>query len=356
MGTIFRQAGRRNWMLKYYRDGRAIYESSGSEIKDDARTLLKKREGAIADGKPVTNQTGKLRFETAIKDVENDYTVNGRRSLSDLKRRIVLHLAPAFNGKRMSAITTADVRSYIATRLEAEAKPATINRELAALKRAFTLAIKAGTLGSKPHIPMLTEHNVRQGFFERDQFESIRRALPQEWQPVVTFAFWTGWRVRSEVLPLTWAQVDEEAKSVRLDPGTTKNAEGRTFPYGVLPELVAVLAAQARVRDAFKRQNKLVPWVFPDANGAALPVYYSEVWRDACRRAGTPGKIPHDLRRTAVRNLVRAGVAERTAMMLTGHKTRSVFDRYDIVNEADLSAAVERLAAAPPRARRSKHG
>ena len=188
---------------------------------------------------------------------------------------------------------------------------------------------------------------MRQGFFEREQHDAVIRHLPTAWAPVMTFAFLTGWRVRSEVVPLTWAHIDTSAQMIRLDVGTTKNADGRTFPYGVLPELAALLAAQERVRDALRREDVLCPWVFPNAQGGRLPAFYSELWREACRRAGCPGKIPHDFRRTAVRNLVRAGVPEKTAMMLTGHKTRSVFDRYDIVNEADLKAAVERLAAAP---------
>jgi hypothetical protein len=53
MGTVFRQKGRSTWMIKYYRDGRPIYESSGTDIKDDAKAILRQREGALADGRPL---------------------------------------------------------------------------------------------------------------------------------------------------------------------------------------------------------------------------------------------------------------------------------------------------------------
>lgn len=354
MGTIYRQKGRSIWMLKYYRDGRAIYESSGTDVKDEAKKELRKREGAIADGRAIAPKAARLRFEHAVRSVEHDYTTNGRRSLGNVETRIRLHLMPYFGGRKMTAITTADVRAYTTDRLKAGAKPASVNRELAILKRAFSLAVKDGTLTAKPHIPMLTENNVRTGFFERDQFEAVRKHLPAPWRSVMTFALLTGWRVRSEVLPLTWAQVDPGAAVVRLEAGTTKNSEGRTFPYGRLPELKVVIAAQERVRDELKAKGTICPYVFPDEQGKRLPAFYSDVWREACRLAGCPGKIPHDFRRTAVRNLVRAGVPEKTAMMLTGHKTRSVFDRYDIVDEKDLADAVARLAGQPTEQRRRR--
>jgi integrase len=352
MGTVFRQKGRSTWMLKYYRDGGPIYESSGTDIKDDARGILKLREADIVKGFAVT-RSGRLRFDAAVKDVENDYTTNQRKSLDDLEARIRLHLIPAFGGRRMNTITTADIQSYVVDRLAAGAKPASVNRELAIIKRAFTLAVHGGTLVAKPHIPMLEEHNVRTGFFEREQFDAVRKHLPSDLREPMTFAFLTGWRVPSEVLPLTWAQIDEQSQIVRLEVGSTKNSDGRTFPYGVLPELVAVVEAQARRRDDFRARGVICPWVFQRDDGRPIK-RFSEEWRAACVRAGAPGRIPHDFRRTAVRNLVRAGVSEKVAMQLTGHKTRSVFDRYDIVNEADLRTAVSKLAGQPAATRARK--
>ena len=142
------------------------------------------------------------------------------------------------------------------------------------------------------------------------------------------------------MLTLQWRQVDFSAGQVRLDPGTTKNNEGRVFPLTLA--LRQLLEQQRDVRDALRRERgSLCPYVF---HRSGVPITtFAKAWKTACAKAGCPGRIPHDLRRTAVRNLVRAGVPERVAMQMTGHKTRSVFERYNIVSETDFSDAVRRL-------------
>ncbi|HEY0876697.1 MAG TPA: tyrosine-type recombinase/integrase [Vicinamibacterales bacterium] len=362
MGQVFQRSYRaadgttktcRTWTLRYHRNGRAIQEATKFTRKGDALTLLKTREGDIAKGLPVSRASITLTFDAAVADVVNDYKANGKRTTEHVERRIRLHLAPAFGGRRLSSITTAQIRAFIAQRQAPipqddgttipGASNAEINRELAILKRACRLAQQGGALLVIPHIPMLRESNVRQGFFERAEFEAVREALPAPLRPVVTFAYLTGWRVPSEVLTLEWGQVDREAQTVRLDPGTTKNAEGRTFPYALLPELVELIASQWAEHERLKSADVICPFVFPRPSGKAVK-HFRKAWATACVTAGVPGRLPHDFRRTAVRNLVRAGVPEKTAMALTGHKTRSVFDRYDIVNEADLRDAVGKLA------------
>jgi hypothetical protein len=146
-----------------------------------------------------------------------------------------------------------------------------------------------------------------------------------------------------EVLSLKWPQVDFSACTVRLEPGTTKNKEGRTFPFAEFPELRTLLEEQRARTEALQRTTgQIIPWVF-HRDGKPIKDFRS-VWRTARKEAGAPGRVPHDFRRTAVRNLVRAGVPELVAMRLTGHKTRSVFDRYNIVSEGDLSEAGARLS------------
>ncbi len=214
------------------------------------------------------------------------------------------------------------------------------------------LAVRAGKLLAKPHIELLREDNVRQGFFEPEQYRSILKHLSDDLRPVVTFAYVTGWRVKSEVLSLEWRHVDFNAGEVRLEPGTTKNKEGRTFPFSGLPALRTLLELQLAEHERLKKQVIVVPWVFyrmvaKGRRGKKLPrpiKSYLKAFKTACRKAGCPGRIPHDLRRTAVRNLERAGVPRSIAMKLTGHKTESVYQRYAIADQRDLRVAVERLA------------
>jgi len=359
------------WWIRYYKNGRRYEESSGSEKESDAKSLLRLREGDIERGVAITPKVGRIRFDEAVKDVINDYRTNRKRSLDDVERRIERHLKPFFGNRRMASITTADIREYIDSRQKettivrraftftardgtprqvpeqkrtvSGVSNAEINRELTALKRMFNLAIQAGKLIQKPHIPMLKEDNVRVGFFERDQFLAVRAHLPEPVRPAATFAYLTGWRIDSEVLSLEWRQVDFGAGEVRLDPGKTKNGEGRTFP--MTRELRELLEQQRAITENLQRQLKVVcPRVF---HRSGRPIKSFRVaFRSACVEAGCPGRVLHDFRRTAVRNLVRAGIPERVAMQMTGHKTRSVFERYNIVSAGDLREAAKRLDAA----------
>jgi integrase len=351
VGNVYRRVhfkrGRRIqghvYWVQYYRGGRKIRESSGSTKEAEARRLLKLREGAVAQGVPVTQRTGTVQMGELFEDVVTDWKINGRRSLRDLKRRIDSHLTPFFYGKRAAQISTADVRRFTLLRLEAGASNAEINRELAIVRRAFKLAEQNGKVLNRPYVQMLRENNVRSGFFERAQFEAVRRHLTEDLAAAVTFAYVTGWRTYSEILKLKWRNVDLDNGRVMLDAGTTKNDAARTFPF--TEELRGLMERQRERTDALQRENRtVIPWVFHRA-GTPIRVF-RRAWVTACRKAGVPGRIPHDFRRTAVRNLVRAGIPERVAMTMTGHKTRSVFERYNIVSEGDLTEAARKLDAA----------
>jgi integrase len=260
------------------------------------------------------------------------------------------------------------VEAYKAARLEAKAAPATINRELAALGRMAALARRQYGLVSPFTVERLEERNVRTGFFDEDAFAAVCRALRPELAALATVARLTGWR-KSELRSRQWRHVDFKSGWLRLEPEETKNREGRMFP--LIPELRAVLEAQRSRVEAIQRDTKqVVPWVFCRDDGAPVGDF-KKAWATACitagffrvdpvldeegkprvKRDGTPvvvkkpTKLVHDFRRTAVRNLIRAGIPETVAMKLTGHRTRSVFQRYAIVEEGMLREAGERLAA-----------
>ena len=306
-------------------------------------TRLKRRDRAAAARSILGPQLPRLTFRAAVRDVLDDYRMNRRRSLIDVERHVRLHLAPFFGRRRMAAITTPDVRRYVLRRQQEGVKNATINRELSVLKRAFTLAIAAATLASRPHIPLLREDNVRRGFFEADEFEAVRRRLSPDLADFVSFLHTTGWRWRSEAARLRWTNVAFDAAEVRLDPGTTKTGEGRVFPFTA--RLRALLGRRRAVTWERERElGRVVPHVFTRPNGAPIGSF-DKAWATACRAAGVPGRVLHDFRRTAVRNLVRAGVPERVAMQMVGWKSRQKIDRYHIVNAGDLIDAAKKLDA-----------
>jgi integrase len=334
------------WWIKYQVGGRPQCVSSNSEKKADAKKLLREREHLTDTGAPITANVGRVTFEDAAKDLITDYTTNRRRSLRVVELRVKKHLTPVFGRRRLMSITTTDARAFAARRQAAGASNASINRDLIILKRMCSLAMQAGKLTVRPYLPLLKEHNIRQGFFEPAQFTSVRQHLPAHMRGIVAFAFITGWRTPSEILPLEWRQVDMNAGEVRLDAGTTKNGDGRVFPF--TRELRRVLNDQQQIAEQLKQAGVITPHVFVYTVGQKTGKQITEsgfnkAWRKARVAAGCPGRIPHDFRRTAVRNLVRAGVPERVAMQLTGHKTRAVFERYNIVSAGDLRDAARRL-------------
>lgn len=328
MGSIYKR-GNIYW-LKYYQDGKPIRESSKSSREADARKLLRKREGEIAEGKRPGVYFDRVSFDDLAADYILDYKVNGKKTLAKAERVVRLHLEPFFGRYSATRINTPLIRKYIAYRLDQGASNATINRELSAIKRMFNLASSCTPpkVAQVPYIPMLKEQNVRRGFFEHDEFLALREALPPHLKGMVTFAYKSGWRV-GEITGLTWNMVDLKQGVARLEAGTTKNGDGRTIYLDA--ELADVF------REQFRNRQLGCPYVF-HRRGAKIG-RFDKSWHRACKRAGVDGRIFHDLRRTAIRNMVRAGVNERVAMTISGHKTRSVFDRYNIVNDEDLRRA-----------------
>jgi len=227
-----------------------------------------------------------------------------------------------------------------------DVSPADINRDLSILRRMFNLAIEDERLIHAPRVPLLAEHNIRSGFFEREQIDAVLRELPESLRPVVEFGYITGWRLR-EITGLQWRNVDLGAAEIRLDAHTTKSGEPRTFPIN--EALRRLLLERKAEGDRLKRKaDRIVPEVFfrTTADDGVVPIgSFKKAWRSATRAACCPGRLFHDLRRTAIRNMVRAGVPEKVAMDMAGHATRSVFERYNVTGGSDLKDAGMRLDA-----------
>jgi len=317
--------------IQYNVRGKRIRENSQSHNRADAVRLLKKRNGEAVEGKPVGPQVERTTLGDLVAMIEQDYRANGRRGR--VIKAPLAHLVAYFGETcRAVDITTDRITAYTTQRQEAGAANSTINRSLAALKRAFTLAARAGRIAVRPYIGMLEEHNARQGFLSHTEFERLRDALPSDLRDPVAFLYCSGWRV-GEMRSLEWRDVDLSGAVIRLRPENSKSKRGRTLP--LRGELKAIIE-----RAAMRRTPECARVFHRDGGPIGL---FRKSWSSACKRAGLGAILVHDLRRTAVRNLVRAGVPEKIAMGISGHKTRSVFDRYDIVTETDLADALDRV-------------
>jgi integrase len=400
MASIYRQKGSKNWWVKVYEPGNPKPKrfSLETDNEDKARAKLKKIEAKQTLDQPIEPKADRLRFWQLADLVVNDYLVRKNRSLETLKNRLKNHIIPFFGQQLVRNIRTAQIEQYIAKRMEQGASDATINRELDHIKKAFRLGARDYPI-QVPHIPKRKENNIRQGFFERDQLEALCQHLPSYLVAPVQFAYETGWRI-SEIRGLKERNVDFVGGEVRLDPGTTKNDDGRVFPMTETAELRALLETvigekrknEMEAKKAGSEEKKTVtisPFVFTyrrRKNGPLLPIGdFGRAWARACHNAGLPctvhlkrdrkGEIIrykqgpkkgqpvmdridaeaifHDFRRTAVRNLVRNGIPERVAMQMTGHRTREVFERYNIVSESDLREAAKKIDEAAERRKRS---
>jgi integrase len=337
-GSIIRRKDSPNLWIQFSVGGK-VHREFGGRTEKEARKRLRERIRQIQGGRFVGVEQERLTVAEVLESYVKDLTARRAKALNST----VCHLIPvraAFGFFRALALRTSDLEEYQECRLAAGKAPQTVDHELGALRAALNLAHRQERLARTPFVPMLRPDNRRSGFFEGAEFEAVAANLSEPIADVARFAYASGWR-RGEIVGLTWEQVDRAAREVRLP--TSKNGRPRVIPLeGVLSTIIERRWI-ARQYELATGETAIAPLVF---HRQGRPVGdFRKAWAAACAAANVPGRLFHDLRRTAVRDFVRAGVPETVAMSITGHRTRAVFDRYDISSQRDKRAALRATEA-----------
>jgi integrase len=346
-GVYEKVPGSAIWWIRYAdASGRIRREKVGT--KSAAIQLYRKRKTEVSQGKKLPEN---LRTCAKVGDLapamQRDYEINKRKSDDSVERRLRLHILPFFEHLLADAVSTDDIDQYVDQRRDEGAQNATINRELAVLKRMYSLAwrSKPRRVREIPSFPVLKESPPRKGFVEDEQFERLKGNTHELWlKAIITVGYTFGFR-RSELLTLKVKQVDLKRRTLHLESGETKNDDARTV---VMTQEVFDLITQC------VQCKNPDDYVFTRVENQPV-LDFRGAWFVLCDKAGLgefvevngkshwEGLIFHDLRRSAVRNMVRHGISEKVAMTISGHKTRSVFDRYNIVSEADIADAASKI-------------
>jgi integrase len=317
-------------------DEKNTMEQPGVKLAKDALVALKGKLNAERKA-GVVRATAKVKVATCYQLVLDEYQRLRRKSLRDLKSRWKNHLRDAFGDVIVGQLTTDMLKHYVRARLDEGAAGGTVNRELAILKHSLKLGAETTPplVTTMPKFAMLAEANARQGFLTDTAYDRLAQECMKEglWlRGMLSVGCSFAWR-KGEVLNLQVRQLDFTGRVIRLDFGTTKNDDGRIVR--MTTEVAELLTACAAGKDD-------QDFVFTrDSNRRVLD--FRTAWTNACERAGCSGLLFHDLRRTGARNLRRLGVSEGVIMKMGGWRTRTVFDRYNIIDDADLADAASRL-------------
>jgi|SRR5271165_2228333 len=324
------------WWVKIRVDGRPVYESSKSPKKSEAiklrdKMLAKKSRGELSGG-----SADKVLITDLLDDVLKSDIKPSTRYVWE--KVIEKNIRPFFGKIKAQRLTTDLMDKYREKRKGEGRSDATANRELSILRTSFHNARKRTPpkVLVVPYFPIVAETNIRKGFLTDEQYDSLRDELPAELKGLFVTGYITGLR-RGEITAIQWPQVDFEAGLITLAKGETKNDEPRSVPV-LDGDMRDLLVAAKKERDE-KWPNS--PWVFSRQGERIIDFRWA--WDEACKRAGVPDLNFHDLRRTAVRNMRRAGIPQVIRMKISGHKTDSMERRYNIVDSEDLQMAKELL-------------
>lgn len=342
-GGLFRMKGSRYWYGQFYdAQGKPRRASTKKVVKAEAQAELRRMMADSERGLPFRGDLKKILYADLRAALLRNYAERGNKSLevyADGEETIwgLKAVDTFFKGMPVTRITTDAARDFATQLTAAGAANGTVNRSLALLRRMLNLAHEDGKIQVVPKIRLMKAGPARKGFLPREEFDSLLAKIPAHLKPLIVFLYYCGVRV-GEATQIEWPQVDLPTAVIRLEREQTKGDAARTVP---LPD---VLLGMLSVREPKKGL------VFDSTN-------LRKSWQVACDAAGLgkleeidgkadkryTGLIVHDLRRSAIRNLIRAGVPERVAMAISGHKTRAVFDRYNITSERDVVEAMRKV-------------
>lgn len=332
----------RYYYIFYHAHGRLIRESAKTESKMEAEATLQRRMGESGLGIKPQQDVKNVRYEEVRDALVAEYKNQGRASVFTHKDGTeyiggMNHLDDFFKGMRITDISTDTIRRYIESRRKAGAADPTIRRQLVVLRSMLNQARKEGRLrlADIPHFPMPPDSKPRKGFVNPDVFVKVRAEMSENLRPLVSFLYYTGCRTGA-AKKITWGMVSKDCQEIELPGEITKNRDPLTLPLvGIgLKEVSALL------KKMFRKEGP----VFDNTN-------FRKEWATACHKLGLGvkdgwryhGLTPHDFRRSAARNLRRAGVTEDVAMSITGHKSRTIFSRYNITDTADIHDALVKV-------------
>jgi len=354
-GGLIKIKGCRYWYAQFYdKTGKQRRVSTKTEVKQEAQGKLRNLMSDNDRGVQFIGDVKKIRYGDLRAALLQNYVERGNKSLQvtadgtetiwGLKAldeffeyEAATEDKPEKLGVPVTRLTTDAAREFVQKRLAEGAKNGTVNGSLALLRRMLSIAHEDGKIQVKPKIRLLKPGPARKGFLPREQFDKLLGHIPVNLKPLMTFLYFCGVRV-GEALQIEWSQVNLDEALIRLEEEQTKNSEPRTVP---LPDVLVTMLEQIE-----PKQGE----VFDGTN-------LRKAWHKACVQAGLGtftqvegkpdprynGLIIHDLRRSAIKNLMKARVSEKVAMSISGHKTRDVFDRYHIVDTEDVMEAMRRV-------------
>jgi integrase len=331
-GTLRKTA---TWFVHYYAKGKPVRIATGTEDRDQAIRILREKLAKASRYAEQSEHVELVVVNQLLDLVIEDYRLSNRATTYDAELRIEKHLRPFFGNQRAIAVSTAAIKKYTLLRAK-QAEPATVNKELAYLRRAFRLGLQnePQLVEKVPNFRMLPVDNARTGVLPHEKYRLIRDALPSYARIALVISYHTGAR-KGEIAKIRIDKIDFERARIDLPGRITKNRQARYLPvYGDM---------KAELSMAISLADRACPFLIQERGERVAD--WEKSWKTACALAEVDNTLFHDLRRTALTNMIEAGFSEKEAMEISGHKTRSVFDRYHIVSDRRLKQLGERLGA-----------